>query len=76
MLTARTDAINLDREVRDSIRVRDRTEDDIDIVEDRNGWCVPSYFPSFFTVHSGQKRKYMQVWKFAEIDESGTRDLE
>jgi hypothetical protein len=65
MPTSLIDGINVDREVRDSIGLGNRTEDDVDIVEDRRRWC----FPSFFTVYSGAERKCMQIWKFAEVDE-------
>ena len=59
-ITAHIDGINVDGEIRDCIGLGDRTEDDVDITEDRNGyfpWC----FPSFLIVYSGGKAKCMQV---------------
>ena len=60
-------------EVRESIGVGDRTEDDVDIVENRKGWwsvplCIP--FPWWFTVYNGEEGKCLQVWKIAEVHES------
>ena len=40
MLTAPTDNSKIEPKVRDSIGLGDRIEDDIDIIEDRIGWCV------------------------------------
>ena len=50
-------------EVRDSIGLGNRTEDDVDIVEDLKGWC----FPKCFTVYNCMEGKYLQVWKIIEV---------
>ena len=66
---APTDHRKVEPEVRDSIGVGNHTEGDVDIVEGRKGWHVPPSSPWFFTVYSGGKGKYMQIWNFAEVDE-------
>jgi hypothetical protein len=65
-LTAPTDHQKVEAEVRDSIGLGDRTQDDVNIVE---GWCVPWSFLWVFAIYNGGEGKYMQVWKFAEVDE-------
>jgi hypothetical protein len=67
---APTDDKKVEPEVRDSIGLGDRTEDDVDIVEDRKGWCVPWCPSVVFTVYNGVEGKYLQVWKIAEVHES------
>ena len=63
---ATTDDIKLEREVRNSIRLGDLTEDGIDIAEDRKRWCVLWCI----TVYNDVEGKYVQVWKIAEVHES------
>ena len=58
-----TDDLKAETEVRDSIGIGDRTEDDVDIEEDHKGRCVPRCF----TVYNGVERKYVQVCQIAEV---------
>ena len=60
-------------EVRESIGVGDRTEDNVVIVKNRKGWwSVPWRIPLpwWFTVYNGEQGKWLQIWKIAEVHES------
>ena len=68
-----TDDYKMKPEVRDSIGLGDRTEDGVDILEDRKGWwyahwCILS--PWWFAVYNAKERKCLQVWKITEVHES------
>ena len=52
--------IKIKPEVSNSIGLGDRTEDNVDIEEDRKEWCIP--FPTWFlTVYNDVESKYLQV---------------
>ena len=65
------DDLKVEPEVGDSIELGDRSEDYVDIVEDRKWWCVPWWI----TVYNGVEGKYMEVWKIAEVHESSKWEL-
>ena len=65
MLTLPNDDLKVESEVCDSIGLGDRTKDDVDIVEDPKGWCVPWCFK----VYNGVQGKCEQVWNIAEVHE-------
>jgi hypothetical protein len=72
---APTDNFKVEPEVRDFIGLWYRTEDDVNIVEDRSGWRVPRGFAWSFTVDNDVEGKYLQVRKISKVHESGKGDL-
>jgi hypothetical protein len=72
---APTDNFKVEPEVRDFIGLWYRTEDDVNIVEDRSGWRVPRGFAWSFTVDNGVEGKYFQVRKISKVYESSKGEL-
>ena len=61
-----TEDRKVEQEVSDFIGPAYRTEDEVNIMEDRGPWCVPGCV----TIDSGAEGQYVQVRKIAEVHES------